>query len=203
MMPRNGAPCMRKQARGQAARHRMMRIPFVQPDPPEIRMILHRLLPFLFAAVLAGCGFHLRKEASLPASMQRVHIEIADASSELARGLAKALPRSGAQLVEQAGPGVATLKISSNALNTEVLSVGGNARATEYAMRYHVEFEVNDAAGTALLPRQTIDLSRDFTFDASQALGVSAETDLLREELQRDMVANILRRLQVLGQGEH
>ena len=150
----------------------------------------------LLVLPLAACGFHLRREAELPPGMQRMHIEIADASGALAKGLARALPRSGVQVVEAAGADVAALKISANTLSTDVLSVGGNARATEYALRYHVEFAVDDAAGTAIVPKQVIELSREFTFDASQALGVGAETDLLTTELQRDMVQAILRRLE-------
>jgi LPS-assembly lipoprotein len=151
------------------------------------------------ATLLAGCGFHLRKEANLPASMQRVHIEIADPSNPLARDLAKALPRTGAQVVAVVEPGVAVMKIGANTLSTDVLSVSGSARANEYALRYHVEFEVQDATGTALVPPQTIELTREFTFDASQALGVAAQTDLLTTELQREMVQTILRRLEALG----
>jgi LPS-assembly lipoprotein len=165
-------------------------------------MSLRRLSPVFLvacAALLAGCGFHLRKEADLPASMKRIHIEIADASSQLGKDLAKALPRSGAQVVDTVEPGVAVMKISANAFSSDVLSVGGTARANEYALRYHVEFEVQDAAGTALLPKQTIELSREFTFDATQALGVAAETDLLSKELERDMVQTILRRLEAIA----
>ena len=155
------------------------------------------------AALLAGCGFHLRKEAQLPTAMKKVHIQIADASSPLAKDLAKALPRSGVEVVDTVEPGVAVMNISANAFSTDVLSVGGNARATEYSLRYHVEFEVQDAGGTALLPKQTIELSRDFTFDASQALGVAAEVDLLTHELQRDMTQTILRRLEAIANAEH
>jgi LPS-assembly lipoprotein len=165
-------------------------------------MLLRRLLPALIAVavfVLAGCGFHLRKEANLPASMKKVHIQIADPSSVLAKDLTKALPRSGTEVVDTVEPGVAIMNISANAFSTDVLSVGGNARATEYSLRYHVELEVQDAAGTSLLPKQTIELTRDFTFDASQALGVAAEIDLLTQELQRDMTQTILRRLEALA----
>ncbi|MEO5623080.1 MAG: LPS assembly lipoprotein LptE [Dokdonella sp.] len=154
---------------------------------------------FAFAALLAGCAFHLREEAKLPPGMQRVHIDIADTSSPLARDLGKALARSGAQMVDHVESGVAVLKITTNTLSSDVLSVGGTARANEYALRYHVEFEIQDAAGTAIAPKQTIELSREFTFDATQALGVNAETDLLSKELQRDMVQAILRRLEALA----
>ena len=167
-------------------------------------MIAHRFaLAAALAASLAACGFHLRKEAQLPPSMQRVHLEIDDSSSVLAKDLAKALPRSGTQVVDTVEPGVAVMKFTANTFSTDVLSVSGNARANEYSLRYHVEFEVTDAAGTSLLPKQTIELSRDFTFDASQALGVAAETDMLTKELQRDMVDTILRRLQAIAHAEH
>lgn len=161
-------------------------------------MILRRA-PFALVAVatlaLSACGFHLRREAQLPASLQRMHLEIADASSALAKGLAKALPRSGVTLVDDA-TGVAVLRVGANTLSTDVLSVGGNARATEYALRHHVEFEVRDAAGTVVLAPQTIELTRDFTFDASQSLGVAAQIDLLSKELQQDMVQAVLRRIE-------
>ena len=163
-----------------------------------------RRLPLAFivalAALLAGCGFQLRKEAVLPASMQRVHIEIADASSPLAQGLTKALPRTGAQLVDAAGPGVAVLAISANSVSTDVLSVGGTARANEYSLRQHVEFAVRGPDGGVIVPKQTIELTREFTFDSTQALGVAAEIDLLTKELGRDMVQTILRRLEALAE---
>lgn len=168
-------------------------------------MKLHRFPAVFSSAVLAiavllgGCGFHLRREANLPASMQRLHIEIADRSAPLSRGLADAIRRSGVEIVPAAGPGIAVLKVPANRVSTEVLSVGGNARASEYTLRHHVEFEVRDAAGGVLMPLQMVDLTREFTFDASQALGVAAETDLLTKELERDMVQAILRRLEALG----
>lgn len=157
----------------------------------------------LLALPLAACGFHLRREAELPPSMKRVHIRIADASSALAKGLAKALPRSGSEVVDTESPDVATLRFDANTFSTDVLSVGGNARATEYALRYHVEFEVLDGTGSVIVPKQTIELSRDFTFDASQALGVAAQTDLLTKELQQDMVQTVLRRLEARTQAAH
>jgi len=162
-------------------------------------MTLRRTLFVLIGCatlVLSACGFHLRGEARLPATMQRVYIEGAEPVSPLGRDLAKALARAGAGVVDAPGAGVASLRITSNRIGTEVLSVGGNARANEYTLRYHVEFDVVAAGGEPLLSKQVIELTREFTFDASQALGVAAEQDLLTRELQREMVQAILRRLE-------
>jgi LPS-assembly lipoprotein len=166
--------------------------------PKRFRAVLP-LAAVAVAVLLGGCGFHLRREANLPASMQRLHIEVADRSAPLARDLADAIERSGAEIVPAAGPGIAVLKVPANRVSTEVLSVGGNARASEYTLRHHVEFEVRDEAGRVLMPLQVVELTREFTFDASQALGVASETDLLTKELERDMVQAILRRLEALG----
>ena len=149
--------------------------------------------------VLSACGFQLRQEAVLPAGMGTVVVQGADPFSPLGRDLAAALERAGSAVVEKAGTGVAVLNITANQMATDVLSVGGNARANEYSMRYHVEFNVTDNAGKAILDKQVIELSRDYTFDAFQAAAVAAEEDLLRKELQREMVQSIMRRLDALG----
>lgn len=156
------------------------------------------ILTFLLA-VLCACGFQLRKEAVLPSGMGTVVVQGADPFSPLGRDLAAALQRAGSTVVEKADNGVAVMNISANELATDVLSVGGNARANEYSMRYHVEFNVTDSAGTAILDKQVIELSREYTFDAVQAAAVAAEEDLLRKELQREMVQSIMRRLDALG----
>lgn len=169
--------------------------------------MIHRRIAYAFVAVLAlalaGCGFHLRKEVQLPQGMQRIHVDGVDPNSTLGKDLAKALPRAGAAVVDKVEDGVAIMKFTANAFTTDVLSVSGAARANEYSLRYHVEFLVEDAAGTALLPKQTIELTREFTFDSSQALGVAAQTDLLTKELQRDMVQTILRRLEAISHSAH
>ncbi|WP_257388496.1 LPS assembly lipoprotein LptE [Tahibacter caeni] len=151
------------------------------------------------ALALAGCGFHLREQARLPASLQRLHLDIADPGSLLHRDLPDALERAGAKVEDNAGSGIATLRIPVSSLAPEALSVGASARVREYTMRYKVEIEAVDADGKTVLPRQLIELSRDYTFDETQALGVAAQEDELRKQLQRDMVQAILRRLAALG----
>lgn len=169
--------------------------------PLPAAMNLHRLLLLaLFSLALSACGFHLREEAVLPASLQRVVIEGADALSPLGRDLRKALTRAGAQVIEDGTGEPTVLRIVTNDFRTDVLTVSDNARANEYTLRYQVELDVVDASGKLLLPRQSVELTRIFTFDATQALGIAAEQDVLTKELQREMVQSIMRRLEVIGQ---
>ena len=161
--------------------------------------IIWRAIFVAAVLALAGCGFHLREQAQLPDSLKRLRLEIADPGSLLVRDLPDALERAGATIETAAGPGIAALRIPVSSLGPEALSVGATARVREYTMRYKVEVEAVDANGAVVLPRQIIELSRDYTFDETQAVGVAAQEDELKKQLQRDMVQAILRRLAALG----
>jgi LPS-assembly lipoprotein len=161
--------------------------------------IIWRAILVMALLALAGCGFHLREQAQLPESLKKLHLEVADPGSLLVRDLPDALERAGATIETAGGPGIATLRVPVSSLGPEALSVGATARVREYTMRYKVEVEAVDAAGAVVMPRQTIELTRDYTFDETQAVGVAAQEDELKKQLQRDMVQAILRRLAALG----
>lgn len=161
-------------------------------------MILRRL-PFVLAAcatlLLAGCGFHLRRSAALPDAMQRVYLEVSG-GGDLPRELRLAVRLSGATVEDAPGPGIATLEVPVAAFRTDALTVSGFAHITEYAVRYHVEFDVKDADGKPVVARQVIDMSREYTFDRNQVVGNEAQQEEIRRGLTRDMVQAIMRRLE-------
>lgn len=158
--------------------------------------LLRPLLILAAAASLGACGFHLRGEAKLPSGMQRVHLSVADPYSPLKRDLEAALGRSGATLAGAPGDGVAEISIPAVSIAPVVRSVGANAFVNEFSMVYHVELEISGPDGKLLLPRQTIEHKREFTFDQTQAIGTSAEQDEIKKEMERDMVQDVLRRIE-------
>lgn len=149
----------------------------------------------LLAALLAGCGFHLRRAVVLPANMQRMHLSVAG-DGKLLRQLSRALELSGVQLAKASGPGVAELEVPVARFRTEALTVGGFAKVREYTVRYHVEFSVINGDGKAVLAGQHIDMSREFTYDSREALGTATAQEQIRDSLVKDMVQAILRHLQ-------
>jgi LPS-assembly lipoprotein len=154
-------------------------------------------ISLLLAAVLAlsACGFHLRQNASLPPQMQRMHLTV-NGGGELERRLTRALQASDVTIEQAGGSGIAELRVPVATFSTETLSAGGYVRITEYAVRYHVEFDVTDAEGHALLPRQRIDMSREYSSDASNTVGNASQVQELQRSLNDDMVQAILFRLQ-------
>jgi LPS-assembly lipoprotein len=153
----------------------------------------------LLLAAIAGCGFHLREAASLPASLQTLRIESVDSLSPLPQELGRALLRQGVTLVEAGEGDAGILRILADSVATRPLSFSGAARVQEYQVIHRVEFEVRDAAGAVILPRATIERSREYRFDETQALGAAAEDELARRELRREVLQALLRSLEALG----
>ncbi|MFT4178940.1 MAG: LPS assembly lipoprotein LptE [Thermomonas sp.] len=150
----------------------------------------------LSAALLSGCGFHLRNALNLPADLGPVRVVTADRYSPLAELLADGLQRAGAQAApEQAKSGVATLQVISEQWADTPISHDQFGRAQEYALRYAVIFTLRRADDSVAVPQQAIELSRDYLAPAVDSIGKASEREMLVNELRRDMAAAILRRV--------
>ncbi len=152
----------------------------------------------LFSALaLAACGFHLRASAALPPSMKRVHLTVSGGvGSDLQRQLARALQISGATIEDHGGAGIAEMNVPTAAFGTETLTLGGYSLITEYAVHYQVRFDLIDPQGRTVIPLQTISMSREYSYDATQTIGNASEVQEIQGSLVSDMVQSILFRLQ-------
>lgn len=144
--------------------------------------------------LLAGCGFHLRESVALPASMQRMHLSV-NSRGDLQRNLARALRGSGVTVEDAGGAGIAELDVTQAAFSTDKLSISGTARVTEYSVQYEVKFHLVDGSGQMLLPEQTIQMSREYSYDATNTIGNDSQVEQIQRSLIDDMVQSILFRL--------
>lgn len=166
-------------------------------SPNLLRSLRVAAVAFLVTLVSA-CGFHLRQSAALPPGMQKIHLTVSG-GGKLERELTRALENSDVTIVEKPAVDAAELVITSNTFRTDSLTVSGTARVTEYAVRYHVEFNAKAGDGTVLIPSQAVDMSREFSYDATNTIGTASQTEELQRSLIGDMVTAILFRLQAAG----
>ncbi|URX60786.1 hypothetical protein KR767_11800 [Luteibacter anthropi] len=164
----------------------------------KLPRLLRSALVVATVALLAGCGFHLRQSASLPAGMKKIHLTVSG-GGKLERDLTRVLEGSGAVVVDKPSADSAELAVTSNTFRTDSLTVSGTARVTEYAVRYHVEFNAKAPDGTQIIPTQSVDMSREFSYDATNTIGTASQTEELQRSLIGDMVQSILFRLQAAG----
>lgn len=148
------------------------------------------------ASLIAGCGFQLRGGGGLP-NVESVRVNTV---SDNMRDELTVFLEDGATRITTADedPNAALLNVASEAFERRVLSVDPNSgKAREYELAYTVDFMLSDAEGKALVDKQTVRLVRDFVFDEDAVIGKSREESVLREEMRRDAMQQVIRRLRV------
>lgn len=155
----------------------------------------------LLVLALSGCGFHLRNALVLPADLGPVRVEARDPYSTLADSLERALERAGALTADVESKDVAVLDVVSERWGNTPLSVDARGRAQEFTLRYAVVFELRGADGEIRVPRQVVELSRDYVSPPTNSIGTDSEREILARELRREMGAAILRRIDAAARG--
>lgn len=161
-----------------------------------------RLAIVVAALLVAACGFQLRGEARLPPMMDRTYLAVADDSTLFVRELGLLLEANGVERVAEAGSDAATLRIDSQRIRREPLSVSGRARVREYELIFEVTWRLETPSGEVAFERDTLRLARDYSFDENEILAAQREEEFLRDDLGRAMAAQLLRRLEALGRVE-
>jgi len=64
-----------------------------------------------------------------------------------------------------------------------------------------VVFVLHNADGDVLVPQQAVELARDYVSAPDDATGIDSERELLTQEMQREMNASILRRIDAAVRG--
>jgi len=168
------------------------------------RIFLAVLLVWM-TLLLSACGFHLRGALTLPPGLEEIQITTRDPYSGLARALERSLVRNGIKVIpaEERDAYVAVLALMSERWGTRPQSVDEFGRAQENNLRYAVVFTLHSADGDVLVPQQAVELSRDYVSAPDDATGIDSERELLVQEMQREMNASILRRIDAAVRGTH
>lgn len=156
---------------------------------------LRLLAALLLLPGLAACGFHLRNAIALPPDLGPVKVQTSSPYSPLAQDLAAGLRVAGAIPAERDQDHVAMLVIESERWGDRPIAVDAEGRAQEYSLRYATVFTFKRADGSELVPRQVVELSRDYVAPPTDVTGTTSEREILADELRRDMAQSILRRI--------
>jgi LPS-assembly lipoprotein len=157
--------------------------------------ILRTLIVISLSLLVSACGFQIREDADLPPEMAKTRIVIDSENSVLARRVRALLGQAGVQFVgaEQA---TAFLEIPVNNVQTEVLTIGDNARVREYRVSHTVRFRLTDADGKELIPWQTMRQAREISFDEQEILATSREQEYLKQDLAESLSRQLVTRLE-------
>lgn len=145
-------------------------------------------------AMLCACGWRLQGTARLPEVMSVTYIDANDRYSDFNRALTDSLEASGARLTHNRNEATAVVEIRKDETGQRMLPVSARNTLEEYEVFYTVEYSVSGPNGE-LIPMQTLQLTRDYSYDRTSALAKQREQGILREALARDLAGLVIRRV--------
>jgi LPS-assembly lipoprotein len=157
-------------------------------SPGFCHVLLAWLLAVFVFSALAGCGFQPRGSVAVPAAMSVTYIRGTSPYGSLSADFAEVLRARGVKVTEVREEATAVLKIISNKIEKEVLSVNTAGRVLEYELRQTIQFSVMTADKLPLLEPQTVSMSREYLFSSSQVLSREREDLAVRHTLQQNLV---------------
>lgn len=160
-------------------------------------MVLRVLTPLFLLALLSSCGWQLRGSARLPEAMALTYVDTEDRYSDFNRALQDSLRASGARVAENRRDATAIVRILEDESGQRVLAVSARNTPEEYQVFYAIEYSVSNQAGELIEP-QRLELTREYSYDATAVLAKQREQAILREALARDLAALVVRRLAAL-----
>ncbi|MEM6808209.1 MAG: LPS assembly lipoprotein LptE [Pseudomonadota bacterium] len=147
------------------------------------------LLALLLA--LAGCGFQLAGQQSLPSGFETIAVDIEDTRSDVYLALERALAAQGVR-IDRDSPN--RLAISDIETGQRVLSVSARNIPREFEVFYTISYSFRRDR-ELLLERPAVTLTRDYIWDETQVLGKLREERRLRALIVDDLVDIILRQI--------
>lgn len=146
-------------------------------------------------ASLSGCGFKLRGATSL--GFSRLQLVGAAPQTPLGQELRRQLGGR-VQLLEPPAPVQVVLRVESAQRERIVTGLTSSGLVRELVLRLRVRFSLITPQGRVLLEPSDLILQRDLSTNESAALAKAREEEEIFRILERDVVLQIIRRLEAV-----
>lgn len=150
------------------------------------------------ALFLQGCGWHLRGIQSLPPELQTLYLQTASDNSDFARSLKRSLKAMDVELTDSRTGAPYSLTVSAVNQKTRTISTTSAAKVAEYALTSSVTFSVKDQQGDELIAPTLLSVEKSYLYNSTNAVSSYEEEALLRREMQRDLIQQLIRRYRAI-----
>lgn len=147
------------------------------------------------AVLLGGCGFKLRGTASM--GFSRLQLVGVPTTTPLGRELRQQLGGR-VQLVDPPAPVQVVLRLEGAQREKIVTGLTTAGLVRELVLRLRLRFSLSTAQGRVLIEPTDLVLQRDLSTNESAALAKAREEEEIFRVLERDMVLQIIRRLEAV-----
>ncbi|WP_205341196.1 LPS assembly lipoprotein LptE [Denitrificimonas caeni] len=157
--------------------------------------MLKRSLTVLgLAFLLTACGFNLRGTGTTQMALTELDFAARDAFSTLSKQVKESLAHNKVS-VSSSAPFTLYLGLEENSKRTASFTAG--TRSAEYTLTSAVSYELRSGNLPALL-KDSVEVQRTYAHNQDNVTGSGQEEVLLREEMRRDLVMQLMMRLQAV-----
>ncbi|MCK4869590.1 MAG: hypothetical protein KAS93_00595 [Gammaproteobacteria bacterium] len=143
---------------------------------------------------IAGCGFHLRGKDILPPQLKTIQLQSNRPYGDIELALQRSLTSEGATVVRSnSAPYIIRIKNSNFTHNNQ--NMVSQSQATVYSFTYKTTFDLVNKKGKKIMAVQTVSTSRSVIMSPNEVLAASGEVDIVKNELKRDLVFQIMNRI--------
>lgn len=150
--------------------------------------------------IMAGCGFKLRGDYGLPASIEQLQLLALQKNTPLHRILWKQLQGFNIEILDNAASATEVAQeidvivhLTSDKLERRLLSLFSTGQVAEYELvytiKYHIQFPGQDPQ------EMEFDVTREYQDDPNAVLAKTRELDLIQNEMRQEAANRIIRQI--------
>ncbi|WIE49905.1 LPS assembly lipoprotein LptE [Pseudomonas sp. GM17] len=157
-------------------------------------MIKRNLLVMGLAVLLSACGFQLRGTGTTELAIKELDLSARNAYGETVTQLRQVLQSSGVKVYAGAPYKLVLIREQESQRS---LSYAGAGRSAEYEMTTVLNYEIQGQNNLTLLSDK-LQVQKVYIHDGNNLVGSDQESLEVRKEMRRDLVQNMMLRLQLL-----
>lgn len=157
-------------------------------------------LSAVFAGLITGCGWQLRGQTALPEGTESIFISASDNHGQLMSEFTQLLNANQVVSAKSTQDAQYSIYIERERDDKRTVSVGNNTLAAEYELTMKVDYRIESSSGAILVPKATAEVARSYEYDRNDVIAKDEEERLIKAEMRRNLVQQILRRLRFTSQ---
>ncbi|HWV16235.1 MAG TPA: LPS assembly lipoprotein LptE [Cellvibrio sp.] len=148
----------------------------------------------MLALLTSACGWQLRGTADIPQNLSHLYIETSEEKSPLVTELRKSLTANHIGLTDDSQNANYILTLREEKRDKRTVGVGSDALSSAYELSLKADYEIRGKNNP--LPAKATAISiRNFNYNTASISSATQEEALLITEMRRDLVQQMLRRL--------
>jgi LPS-assembly lipoprotein len=143
-----------------------------------------------WALLSSACGYHLRGALELPAGLKNVYLE--GGSAQLREQFKRTMETSSVPLASSPETAGLIVKIYGEDSQRRALSLNAQGTANDFELGYRFDYELVDSKNKVLMPREPVEIKREYFNDQLAVIAKDNEEALIRNEMYQQAVRAIV-----------